>query len=587
MSQPYKVAVVLLRHNTLQPSPKMKDVRNYLYSGRFSIARFWRDSTYDWVTFPRFDIFGWYNVALPPAPSDRRETVETAKDCLRKAKVALDNYDRIFVIRFPGMDADGHGYDSGAITGYAAAINSFDSHLWAAHEFGHLLGFNHSYGILTLGGDQDNDGIQEPSPVYGDPYCIMSAATFGGANPSVDLSIKFQQKKLSGLPNAWLSGPPPSRALVHFQMPLAIEMAAKVMHIREGVNDDNFHRLYVSGSGGTDGAEVIVYHPINEFPGGLGRVYIEYRKPADGFEGTRWDSGLKHTGTDLANAGIVIHVIRPDPVSDAPVVWYVGHIILPTTDLDITVDTITGPVRVSIDEISAMSGMPMVANIKVNREKGRSMNIIEKSEETRKVIASEARSNQSWPLMGPFTWETREVTRTTRFRPFVTGLGGTGTFEGSNNIFINWNVGGIDLPHGGKSINVILPSSGKTVRVRYSIDPRSSEITLSNRPSDGPYTIPVVCTATTPGDVGSVVGTRNYSAPTLEEGWGEDYYRFLDWWHDMINPIPIEVPGPPRWWIQERFDRLTQQIEIIKQINPDLAVRLKEVTAEVSRAKLG
>lgn len=54
----------------------------------------------------------------------------------------------------------------------------------------------------------------------------------------------------------------------------------------------------------------------------------------------------------------MIHVVRPDPGSGAPVVWYVGHIILPTPDLDITVDTPTGPVRVSIDEISATAGMP-------------------------------------------------------------------------------------------------------------------------------------------------------------------------------------------------------------------------------------
>jgi hypothetical protein len=583
MSNPYNIAVVLLCHDTALPAPALQDVRTYLLSGRFSIARFWRDSTYGWVTFPRFDFFGWYNVVLPPPPSSRSATVATAKDCLREANVALDNYDGFFVIRFPGTDRAGQGYDSGAV-GNAAAINSFDSHLFAAHEFGHILGFNHSYGILTLGGDQDGDGIDEPGPVYGDPYCIMSAATFGGADPSVDLRTKFQQKELIGLPNAWRSGPPPSRALVHFQMPLAAEMAAKVTHMREWA-DDRYERLYVAGDDG-QGAELIVYHPTFEEPNGMGRVYVEYRQPENGVEGTRWDAGLERTGTGRDRAGIVIHVVRPEPVSGAPVVWYAGHIILPTPDLDITVDTPTGPVRVSIDILSATAGMPRAVHVKVNREQGRSINFIVTSDETRIVVASEQRSHPSWPFM-KFTWETREVTRTTRYRPFVAGLGGAGTFQGSSQIVTRWSVGGVELPSAQGSIDVVLPSSEKTVRIRYSINAESRELSLSNRPSDGPYTVPVVCTATAPDDVGPVAGISSYSAPAVEEGWGDDYYHFLDWWHDLIHPIPIEIPGPPRWWIEERFNRAAQQVKIIEQINPELAVTLKEVMAEEVMAEVG
>lgn len=214
------------------------------------------------------------------------------------------------------------------------------------------------------------------------------------------------------------------------------------------------------------------------------------------------------------------------------------------------------------------------------------MNFIVNSDETRTVVASEKRSTGSPFLIGtgPFTWETREVTRTTRYRPFVAGLGGAGTFEGPSQIVTQWSVGGVDLPSAQGSIDVVVPSSGKTVRVRYSINAQSRELTLSNRPSDGPYTVPVVCTATAPGDAGSVAGTASYSAPAGEEGWGEDYYRFLDWWDDITHPIPID--DPPRWWLRERFDRAAQQVEIIEQINPELAVTLKEVMAEVSRANL-
>ena len=79
--------------------------------------------------------------------------------------------------------------------------------------------------------------------------------------------------------------------------------------------------------------------------------------------------------------------------------------------------------------------------------------------------------------------------------------------------------------------------------------------------------------------------SATYSAPAPEEGWGEDYYRFVDWWHAITNPIPIEVV-PPRWWLQRRVDQATQEVEIVAQINPELAEVMKAVTAEVARAAL-
>ena len=586
MSSPFNVAAVLLRHDTSQLPPALGDVTAYLRNGRFSIARFWRDATYGWVTFPRFDIFGWYDVDLPPAPSSRNDTVDTAMDCLRDEGVALGDYDRFFVVRFPGVDANGGGYDSGAIQNTAAAINSFDSHLWAAHEFGHLLGFDHSFGIPTLGGDQDGDDIDEPAPTYGDPYCIMSAATFGGADPSVDLRAKFRQRDLLGLPNAWLSGPPPSRALVHFQNPLAVELAGRVVHVREGLNDDRLHDLYAAGSVGQH-IELIVFHPAGETPAGIGRVYVEFRQPDDRFEGTRWDAGLAGTGTQLDRAGIVVHVVRTPPGSGTPVVFYAGHIILPAVDLDIAVFTPTGPVRVSVADVDAARTGPGAVRVTVRREQGaRAVTLFVTSEESRTVIASEMRDNPRWPFMGPFTWETRDVTRTTRYRPFVAGLGGGGTFRGPSPMTTQWSVGGVLLPppHGYR--DVPRPGGGAPVRINYSINPDTRELSLTNRPPDGPYTVPVSCSATAPSDTGSVSTTSAYSAPAREEGWGEDYYRFLDWWHDLTHPIEIEVPGPPTWWLQERFDRAVRQLEVIALINPELATAMEDVMAEVSRAAL-
>lgn len=151
-----------------------------------------------------------------------------------------------------------------------------------------------------------------------------------------------------------------------------------------------------------------------------------------------------------------------------------------------------GTFRMSIDDLSAMEGMPRAVHVTVNREQGRSVNLIVNSNETRAILASEKQTSPSWPFMGPFTWETREVTCATRYRPFVAGLGGAGTFEGLSQIVTLWSIGGGDLPSSRGSIDVILPSNGKTARLSYLINAQSRELTLFNRPSDGAYTIPVI-----------------------------------------------------------------------------------------------
>lgn len=122
MSSPYSVAAVLLRHDTFVTPPAVGDVTAFLRNGRFSIA-----ATYGWVTFPRFDGFGWYDVSLPAPPSSRWDTVQTAQQCLRDNVVSLGDYDRFFVIRCLG-----EGYDSGAVG--TDAVNAGDSHFWIADQ---------------------------------------------------------------------------------------------------------------------------------------------------------------------------------------------------------------------------------------------------------------------------------------------------------------------------------------------------------------------------------------------------------------------------------------------------------------------
>jgi hypothetical protein len=163
-------------------------------------------------------------------------------------------------------------------------------------------------------------------------------------------------------------------------------------------------------------------------------------------EGTRWDGGLATTGGALDRAGLVVHVVNPEPPSGAPVVWYVGRIVVPTADLDITVPTPGGPITVSIDETDVLGpGPPSRLLVRLRRAPTRSVHLVVTSTEARVVTATEMRTHPDWPFNGPFTWKHRDVTRTTRYRPFVLGLGGAGPFDDVSPVQIRWSAAGVPL----------------------------------------------------------------------------------------------------------------------------------------------
>ncbi len=582
MSAQFNVAVIMLRNRSADEPPAADDVRRWWSGDRFSVARFWRDATYGWTTFPRFDYFGWYDVELPTSGS-RSEVVELAKGAAADAGASMSPYD-VFVAVVAGQGAP----DTGA-AGSVVSINVTDPHSFATHEFGHAMGFSHTFGIPTLGGDQDGDDVPEPGPVYGDPYCIMSARTFGGADPEFDIAAADPLRAMPGLPNAWLAGPPPARATVHFQMPAAIESAfRKVTHLYDG-GAVTSATLNVAGGGGA-GAELLVFHPAGETAagGGLGRVYVELRMPSGSRDGTVWDQGLPTAGNERDRAGIIVHVVRPWTDPQQPVVvWYAGRIVFPTDDLDVTVGTPLGPVTISITDAVAIQGTPRSALVAFSRSAARSAHMLVGSTETRVVTSTETRTAPTLPgFTGEFTWEHREVTRTSRYRPFVLGLGGAGPIEGGTQVAIAWSVGGVALSAASGTVDVPLAGHVSGVRLKYAINQATKELALTNRPADGSYTVPVVCAATAPGEPGSVTGTGYYTVAGLEEGWGEDYLHFLDWWHDITNPIPIEIVKP-RWWLRRRLDRIETEVEAVSVLNPVLAESMRLISEEQTRVIAG
>lgn len=575
MSVSRTFAVILLEHNGgVGPTPTQ--ARHFLLTSSDSVAKYWEQCSNNWFTFAAVDCFGPYAVTLPPPPSTRSEILRVARAAAAADGVDLSAYNHCIVIVSLGQ-VNGTGYDGGTY-GSANIMQVFNSHSLFAHEIGHLLGFGDTYGIPNTGGDWNNNGEPNYFPIYGDPYDIMSAESFAHADPTTTLPTA------AGFPGSERAGPMVSRAALHFYHPLALETIGQVRHCYEG-GDLEYVTLHSAGSAVRGGAELLVFHPAGEDDKGRGRVYVEYRQPFDHYANTRWDAGLAAAGDERDRRGIVIHVIRDAPGTTIPVVWYSGRICFPTPDTDVIVDTPKGSVVVHVSQEQMYSDPPGFVRVRVDRQSSPGILVETSSEDAVRVISTEKRPIPGWEIFGEFTWERRETTRKTRFRPFVFGIGGRSPYDAQRSVSVTWFVGNVRLTTtSGTAIVSVSPS--RAVEVLFEIDPKSGELTLTNRPADGAYSIPVEAQASDDVTQGRpLVSVNEYEVEGMSEGWGEDYDRFMEFWDRITHPYPAPRFGPPKPdEIRIVIDRIYRSFEDLEGVRPDIAGKVRPMVVDQVRA---
>ncbi len=314
MSEKRRILAIIATHDSTPDAPIVTDVQAAFVSDPNSMSAYVRDNTEGWFDLSTFDVVGPYALMLPPPPDKRANTVAAAQAAAAAAGVDTGRYDGFVVVLHPGVVA-GVGYDGGA-SGNTVTGRSGDDLTFFCHELGHVLGFQHSYGLLNPGADWTNDGVTQLYPVYGDPYDLMSSASFGGGAPTT----KLPGQPIHGMPGIRNGGPMLARAQLHFGAPGALEATGQVRRLGSG-DGGELVTLYSAGHGEAGKTELVVFSSDGEDAQGSGRVYVELRVPSPSSYRSRWDAGITAGASDLDRAGVVVHVVKDIPEGGTTAVW--------------------------------------------------------------------------------------------------------------------------------------------------------------------------------------------------------------------------------------------------------------------------
>jgi hypothetical protein len=594
MTKRTKLAFIRARHESAAPAVADRPFIDLAMVGSSSVLRYWEDTTRGHLDFVDSSLLPWVLVSLGDDVS-RGTQAELAIDALR-AKFPdhdpLAGFDGVVVLMYPGRRqvpnpragrpgepaTVNQDFDAGATTarGFRTAVIALASgnHTFMTHEVGHVLGFEHSYGLLNNGADWDpNDASVIAESVYGSPFDIMSSASFGarwlGTGPTWQSTPTRSLPAIADWPFAGTftsAGPNLSRAHLHRQMPEAMAGSIVERPFPAGGGPVSVRLRSASADVARSGSgrqpTLLILHPAGEPANGVGRVYVEFRTA------TGWDAGLDPVGPDLSREGVVVHSLT-DVAGDGVRTWYRGMAPLNSIDADVALDGI--PLTVSISgvdpnrewvDLRVAAGAP-----------ARSVSLASRLRSEDVVGTVGAETTEQTPCgdtvrRGTYATSTLEI-----FTISTAGFGGVGAPTATAPT-ANWSVGGI--PVAGPSGTVEVPFDGSMLAVDYTIDPVTFELGLTS-PGGIRLGADLVCT------VGDQSGSASAQARFDAEGWFEgfnpdDLPKVIACWTRRIRELDIKVkPGP--------FERPTD--EPVFEFDPREIERLQvEFTAGVVLERL-
>jgi hypothetical protein len=573
MAKNIRLGIIRARHDT---TPVISDQAciQLVFTGDHALVKYWNDTTRGHLDFLDSPMFPWVDITLG-ADTSRGAQAKAAVDALRARfpdPPPLAGLDGLVVLTHPGNRTMPNpqagqpgqpatitiGFDAGAtsVEGLPVAVLPVMSsdHTFMCHEIGHVLGFEHSFGLDNNGTDWNpNDTNIIVGPEYGSPYDLMSSASFGsrwlGTGPFYSGSPTFAGPTIAGWPNAgaFSMGPHLSRAALHLRMPEAL--AGRIIDVGFPQPGAIFNARIVPASA-TTGRCLLILRPPGESSNGVGRVYVEYRTLSG------WDRGMDPLGPDLARTGVVVHSVVDQPAA-GPRAWYRGAIPNVSVDRDVAVATTPLVIRVTnagddgVDLTVTTGGARAVEIVRGNHSDDM-LGVIGELENTKTLCGDPVRK-------GTFATSTFS-----QFGVRTAGFGEGGE-PGVTPATVTWTVGGV--PVAGTSGTAEIPFGDVTFTVEFTIDPVVFELALTSRGGER-YEAPVVVTVT--GEGATATATDTFTAqgwfeglhPEDEEKVGECLKRIADRFRVMPTRLRKPTPEPP--WGSLLLRRQTEQLWFAK-----------------------
>lgn len=588
MSKKVKIAILRARNNNTM-SISDQALFDMLMTGPRSLFRYWSDNTDGYLDFLDSALLPWVDITIGAADIDFNNLTVTRHVQVAKAYAAakalnnnqeLNGYDGFVVLTVPGASFQTTnpmtgatvtiGFDAGAGAvangrpACALPVSSSD-HTFMVHELGHVLGFAHTFGVWNNGVDWDraaNGWVQ--SQEYGDPYDIMSSATFGTrVDPAMsryNASPTFAGPSPAGWPISPQIGMGPGAALANVDLWDAAALRSGVVRHLQTPAPAQTHTARLYAAGRRQGSpRLLAIHPPNEDAQGRGRCYIEFRDTSG------WDAGLDLAGSDLARQAVVVHTLADTPAAGVRC-WYRGRILVP----------------VEIDSDLAVSGTPLVVRVtssfvdegyvelEITSRSTRGIDLTRRGDDD--IIHGNNIQEMGTPC-GDEIVHADWITQSTYFYRAITyGYGGEGAPDAAAP-GLAWTVGGVAVPPGAGSLNV--PTAEGVFTVDYAIDPVTAELTLSSRGGER-YKAAVVVTATEPGGGSPMTASSAFEPLGFYTGFRPGDLGVLDRCmrkyleHADLQPYELLIPPGPDPFRAQWRDRLNQTRvqEAITQVAP-------------------
>lgn len=590
MARPARIGIIRARHDTNVPYVSDQACLEMFFHDRRRQAVFdyWESVTRGHLDFVDSALMPWVDITLAAGETARDVVARRAYDALaaRSGGTVPGQFDGWIVLTLPGTGLDaGTG---GAVGGKPVCTVGVmtGNHTFYCHELGHVLGFEHTYGLVNNGIDWDGIAPWDEGTVYGDPYDLMSSASFGTRNldpakPRWTARPAFSSTVPTGWPNTGgmaSMGPAPSPAHLHQWDPASLGDGVRLVPFpAPGVTVRA--TLRSAGLGGR-GTALLGLTPPGEDAQGTGRVYVEYR----GRHG--WDVGLDSAGPDLARQAVVVHVRRPAP-GDGVRTWYAGRVLVPLeADTDVAPDGTGLVVRVTRVD-------PEGTHVDVAVTSGVAPHEVEVTSEVREAeLAFTNPEPRRTPCGDAVTWGTHILQTTTILQAASRGYGAAGAPPAVSPA-VSWTVGGVAVPGPGDLADLTVSTPDGDFTVQYLLDAANpSELVLVGRGGER-YDVPVTVTVTEPGGGQPRTATTRFAPVGWREGYSEEdaaalarcLSRHLDEVRikprDWLLPFGRRHPGwgrlDPELVQRVNGSRLEHLAERVQDIDPAVAEGLREL----------